>query len=690
MGRNWLSLIFLSVVVGCHSNARVGDGGGGGFELGLVYDDLATSDDLSGEDLSVPPGDDGGCGLVTCSSAGAACGDIGDGCGGLINCGSCGTNQTCVMGQCITNMGMCTPKSCMDQGFNCGLAGDTCGNVINCGTPCPAPQICGGGGVDNVCGNTCTKLCLQQVACDMGSTTISGTVLAPTNAALGYGNPDPLPNALVYVPNGTVMPFTAGVSCDACGAQVTGIPLVSVASGVDGTFTLPNAPCGTNIPLVIQLGRWRRHIVIPSVACCANTALTADQTRFPRTQGEGGDPLNNIPLIAVQTGAVDPIECILPKIGIDASQYSNPGGTGRVQLFQGTGCYLMGNKIKTGASGATINATTPLAANALWNSPTTLGNYDAVIADCVDCEIDAFSNSIVTTTTKKNVLDYVNAGGRLFASHYSYVWLYQNAPLSSTANWNINQCWPPSLPNACSPPNTLGYTTDVNTSFPEGQLFGNWLNGVGAATANQFTAYQVRHDFTAVNAPSQLFLSVDSGSAAGAWAGVPIEYTFNTPVGGANQCGRVLFSDFHVNTSGVCNQTCTFPTECGAAKPMTPQEKVLEYMLFNLTSCVPPTVNGCTPTTCMALGYNCGKTGDGCGNIIDCGMCPSGQTCGANNMPNVCGSSPTPCTPATCQSLGFNCGKAGDGCGGVLDCGTCPTGQTCGGGGSPNVCGAVG
>jgi hypothetical protein len=32
---------------------------------------------------------------------------------------------------------------------------------------------------------------------------------------------------------------------------------------------------------------------------------------------------------------------------------------------------------------------------------------------------------------------------------------------------------------------------------------------------------------------------------------------------------------------------------------------------------------------------------------------------------------------------------ASDGCGNVLDCGTCPAGQTCGGGASPkvNVCG---
>jgi hypothetical protein len=686
---SWLA-IFGLVAFGCTQDSRHG-GTNGGVEMGLQFGDLAAVDGSAPPDLSGPMilGNDGGCGLQTCQSAGAMCGLIGDGCGNLLDCGPCGANESCVMGMCVVGMGMCTPKSCADQGFTCGAAGDTCGNIINCGS-CMAPKICGGGGTANVCGVSCTNLCTQQVVCDMGSTTISGTVLAPTDSSKGYGNPDPLANALVYIPNGTVQPFTKGVSCDACGAQVTGSPLVSVLSGVDGTFVLPNAPCGTNIPLIIQLGRWRRHITIPSVACCDNTALTGEQTRFPRQQNEGGDPLNNIPLIAVQTGAVDPIECILPKIGIDVAGFSNPGGTGRVHLFQGTGCYLQGRNIVTAASGARIDAATPLAENALWPSAGTLGNYDAIIADCVDCQIDQFSNKVVTNATKKNVRDYLNAGGRLFASHFSYVWLYNNAPLSTTAAWNVQQCWSGAGNNNCFPADTTGFSALVDNSFTDGKLFADWLNGIGAATSGLFTAYQVRHDLNSVTAPSERFISVDPAStAAKNWAGIPLEYTFNTPVGGANQCGRVVFSDFHVNTNGMCNGTCTFPAECGAAAPMTAQEKVLEYMLFNLTSCVPPTMQGCTPTTCMALGYNCGAAGNGCGGILQCGNCPPGETCGAQ-MPNVCGTGTVMCTPATCQSLGFNCGAAGDGCGGILQCGTCPTGQTCGGGGVANVCGAVG
>jgi len=35
----------------------------------------------------------------------------------------------------------------------------------------------------------------------------------------------------------------------------------------------------------------------------------------------------------------------------------------------------------------------------------------------------------------------------------------------------------------------------------------------------------------------------------------------------------------------------------------------------------------CIPTTCAALGYECGAWLDGCGGILNCGTCPTGYTC---------------------------------------------------------------
>jgi hypothetical protein len=120
---------------------------------------------------------------------------------------------------------------------------------------------------------------------------------------------------------------------------------------------------------------------------------------------------------------------------------------------------------------------------------------------------------------------------------------------------------------------------------------------------------------------------------------------------------------------------------------MTPQEKLLEYSIFDLGSCV--NQPACTPKTCGQLGFSCGPQSDGCGNTIQCGSCPSAQTCGGGG-PGVCGTSS--CTPQTCAILGANCGPIGDGCGNTIQCGACPTLQVCGGGAVPraNVCGGGG
>ncbi|HEX9101980.1 MAG TPA: tryptophan synthase alpha chain, partial [Polyangia bacterium] len=100
---------------------------------------------------------------------------------------------------------------------------------------------------------------------------------------------------------------------------------------------------------------------------------------------------------------------------------------------------------------------------------------------------------------------------------------------------------------------------------------------------------------------------------------------------------------------------------------------------------------GCKPLTCAQLGLMCGPAGDGCGGTLDCGMCTAPQTCGGGGMPGVCGQPPdggVACMPLTCAAQGIMCGGAGDGCGNLLDCGPCPPGQTCGGGGTPGQCGS--
>src|SRR5262249_41474837 len=162
-------------------------------------------------------------------------------------------------------------------------------------------------------------------------------------------------------PNSTVAAFTPGVSCGTCNALVSGSPLVTTTSATDGSFILQNVPCGVNIPVVIQVGRWRRQVVVPSVACCTNTAMSAAMTRLPRNQSEG-----DIPLLAVTTGNGDPLECLLLKIGIDPAEFTLPSGNGRVRMYRDNGV----NQIGT--------STLPLAST-LYDNTTEMQKYDSIL-----------------------------------------------------------------------------------------------------------------------------------------------------------------------------------------------------------------------------------------------------------------------------------------------------------------------
>jgi hypothetical protein len=654
----------------------IGDGCGGALYCG----DCTAPQSCGGGRVPNQCGGTHGCQKRTCAEVGATCGPVSDGCGGLLMCGACNAPQTCGGGGlpnvCGGNGGggdagvtMCVPRTCASAMANCGPIGDGCGGSLQCGS-CVAPNICGGGGTPSVCGGgnadagtQCTNLCQRQVSCDGGTTSISGTVFAPTPPQ--FGNPDPLYNALVYVPNGAVEAFTPGVACERCGTPASGAPLVNAMTGPDGRFTLLNAPSGANVPLVIQLGRWRRQVTIPNVNACQDNPLPPELTRLPRNKMEG-----DIPLMAMVTGKVDTLECVLQKIGIEDSEFTLPqdnGGSGRVQFYV--------------ANGSDLGGGTP-ADQDLWSSPQRLAEYDLVLLACEGAQNDK------QTTPKQNIVNYSNVGGRVFATHYSYVWLYDIPPFNMTGTWNVDTHTqhPPGDPT----------TGIIDTSFPKGMAFAQWVNAVGAgAGQDRITINVSRHDLDMpITPPAQRFVYTDPSAMCN---GTPCpstvqHYAFNTPWGQPpdQQCGRVIFSDFHVNniqsSTGI-----SYPDECTPG-PMTAQEKILEFMLFDLASCIAPDNPNqgamCTARTCAQQHANCGPVADGCGNLLQCGDCPMGQMCGGAG-PSICGGPGmgTMCTPETCAAQGLHCGPAGDGCGNTMDCGACPDGTTCGGGGMQGICG---
>jgi hypothetical protein len=136
----------------------------------------------------------------------------------------------------------------------------------------------------------------------------------------------------------------------------------------------------------------------------------------------------------------------------------------------------------------------------------------------------------------------------------------------------------------------------IDQSFAKGQAFAQWMLNVGGSTTlGTFDINQARHDVDAVNSqpPSD---PVSLRWVYGTGPNVVEYYSFNTPVGQTSdkQCGKVVFSDLHVADD---NPGGTYPNNCNN-NPLTAQEKALEFLLFDLSSCIqndsqppPPPVN---------------------------------------------------------------------------------------------------
>jgi Abnormal spindle-like microcephaly-assoc'd, ASPM-SPD-2-Hydin len=381
------------------------------------------------------------------------------------------------------------------------------------------------------------------------TTSVSGTVYAPNGT-------DPLPNVTVYIPTTAVDPFTPGVSCPIAGAPLSGNPLVGSITDVNGHFQILGVPVASNIPLVMVSGRWRRQLIIPSVTACVDNPMPPTFTVMPQNQSQG-----DIPKIAIATGAVDQVECVLRKMGIDPTEFTDPAGPGRINFY-------LGSPISGGnGSGARIDANTP-AASTLMGDTTVLNSYDVLMLPCEG------GQTLRPAAQLANLLTFANSGGRVYASHFSYDWLFQNPPFDKVANWAVQQS---QLPNG---------SATVDVSFAGGKTLADWLQlpVINASTSyGQMTLNTLRHDLNGVIAPTRSWLKLNTGT--GTDPNPVMQLVFDTPIPPAgqvvNQCGRVLFNEYHVE-GGTSSPSSTFPNECDNAA-MTPQEKLLEYMLFELT-----------------------------------------------------------------------------------------------------------
>ncbi|MBX3259325.1 MAG: hypothetical protein KF782_06510 [Labilithrix sp.] len=450
-------------------------------------------------------------------------------------------------------------------------------------------------------------------ACGACDTRITGTVYDPSgfqSAGNPYGNNLRLSSIHVYQPAGPLValsdnPAAGPPACDTC-ASVASPALAFDYTAPNGTFTLYNAVPGPNQTLVVQSGRWRRQFSVGDVPACSTTAVPEGAARMPRNMADGISV--KMPKLAFVLGSKETLECLFRRLGVSDSEFVAPTAANwtttpkRFHVYRSTGMQT-DTAYNPPSTSSGLGSSAP-AASLLWQSGGRINAYDAVLGSC-DANTGAWNGmSSGTTSDRSRVTAYADQGGRLFVDH----WAANGITRAGQAPWND--------------------TAVVATNAPTANM-NNWGNEPSKARVlNGNAQQQGLYDFLQANNAMTAFappyvqldqpkmqylvagtgvtefirgLSTWTAPAPDEWAATPggnhsLSFSFETPLGAASTCGRVIVNAMHVSASRQPTDTTSasnrFPGACagfGAGNPgpaLTAEEKALAYQLFQLTACV--------------------------------------------------------------------------------------------------------
>jgi hypothetical protein len=429
----------------------------------------------------------------------------------------------------------------------------------------------GGGGAGDAAAPSCSSgtgwSCQVDTTCGSSLTTLTGKVFDPA------GN-NPLYDVVVFIPNivASLPVITPGThTCNRCDTSI-GDYVVATTTDATGSFTLQGVPTGSAVPVTVQIGKWRRTTTVNIPKSCSTNAVPDGTLHLPKNKGQG-----DMPQMALLTGGCDDLGCFMTNIGIDPAEFTAPQAGGRVNVYQGRGLgFGTGAYLSTGGAGNCTGNTCPL-----WSSKQSFEYYDIAIFSC-ECGEQTDTNESQAAYT--NLTAWLNEGGKVFASHYHYTWFRDNPDpaLQSVATW-----LGPSIAAGAG-------TYDLNTTFPKGAVFGAWLKNVNALAANGMPpTIQLQSVATSVSA-------VNSKTAT-QWIYDPVApndtkyLSFETPIGGIPDpdagaespplyCGKAVFTDLHTSSS-LTSTVNSIPVGCAKAT-LTPQQKALEFLFFDLSACV--------------------------------------------------------------------------------------------------------
>ena len=408
-------------------------------------------------------------------------------------------------------------------------------------------------GREDMAGAGCRGRFCQVPKCSGTDTTeITGRLFAPNDT-------DPVPGATVFVPVDAVPEFPTGLTCDLCNNLPYAVTTATTA--FDGSFSLRGVPAGT-FPVVLRLGRFQRVVQVEATPCVSQTIPYDNGTsmrgvRLPRRNNELSTQ-DRIPRIAVVSGDNDQIECVLKRIGIDELDMYNGRALG------------------------TRNPPPIAESGTLFTDEKTLNNYHIVVVNCTD---NQFQSLIGARGVQQNLERYVGRGGRLYVTDWAY---------------DVIEQVPEFAPYLCFEPQKTG-GAPMCMAGPELAMSADSYNFYGgqykvldpemARWLAQFPSIIDRNDRVRVDY-SFVVINKVSDNADGktkVWVDGPAMSFGNRPQTVTldyKSCGRLHYSTYNTEPNAVVSDTARWPNNCGSK--LAPQERLLEYLFFNIAACVGP------------------------------------------------------------------------------------------------------
>jgi hypothetical protein len=409
--------------------------------------------------------------------------------------------------------------------------------------------------------------CAVDTSC-LAPTTLTGKVFDPAGLT-------PLPGVVVFVPTfvAQLPPITTGNP--SCGFPTIGAYVVIALTDATGSFVLTGVPVGSAVPVTVQTGKWRRTVALNVSNACATTTVPDGTLRLPGRRADG-----DMPQMALLTGGADNLACFLTDVGIDASEFSAPGGGGRVAVYRGVG----GADLSNGAPGDCTTGACPL-----WGTTATLDAYDMLLLGCEG----AANLQTKPASATLAMHDWLTGGGKLFGVHSEDTW-FSNGPVDfrGVANW------------VDGPEAGATGPFSIDTSFPRGLAFQRWASAAGILEADgglPLLAPDVATSVAGVNGRTVGWIHDDSTARlldGSSFAGNVKALTFGIPTGlgeaGAiaepSACGTAVLTDIHPGGTALRSP---IPSAC-AGSTLTPEEKALEFLFFDNFNTTAPTC-GCLP-----------------------------------------------------------------------------------------------